>query len=480
MAALLGGAAAGDDSIAAESCSFAAPLVLPEPSHTRGTSNTIRWEHVPKSCWIGEDNSGKASTERRFTVRITNVATALTASVTVHGEDEVDATIDPGELPVGAGGQIEGTTFEYVVVRKEKWCSAGSPTFGTCQATATRTSHPPSPPVRSTQDGRAPSGSLVLAGGATFVRTLDVPAGVSASDPGPSASGPGYVAFGGAGRRGGCAVLAGCAEPLASGLTVRVAGGADGPRTVEARVYDRARGPADDAGATTIGTPPGNVSAPFQDTVVLDRTPPYIFMRISTVRVTVGAPVTFDASQSTDPNGSGVQPTSGEWTFGDGGRATGLVAAHTYPRAGRFALGFSVADQAGNVALATPAEIEVVAAPVAPQPKTSETPPAAPPPATVDRVPPTLTALGLRRSGARVTVGFRLSERAVVRIEVRRLQPRPVRRMTSISRALGAGRRGIVLPPSATEKAGRYAIVLVARDRAGNVSKPRTLRLTRR
>jgi hypothetical protein len=63
---------------------------------------------------------------------------------------------------------------------------------------------------------------------------------------------------------------------------------------------------------------------------------------------------------------------------------------------------------------------------------------------------------------------------------VRRLLPRPARRLASLSRQLGAGRRGILLPAAATKKPGRYAIVLVARDRAGNVSRPRTLRLTTR
>lgn len=483
LAALLGSAAvaaaiAGGGATSAANCSFAPPLLLPEPVHTRGDSNTIRWEHVPKSCWIGEDNSGKASTQRRFTVSITNVASGRKEFVTVNGEDEIDATIDPDELPKGSNGEIDGVRFEYVVVRKEKWCSSGSPTFGTCQVTSTRTSQP-STAVRSTQDARRPSASLELASGATFVRSLRVGARIVASDPagagGEPGSGAGYVEFSDATQFANC--RRDCIQSLDAPVSVLLPAGPDGARTIQGRVYDKARGPADDPGATTIGTPPGNVSAPFQDTVYLDRTAPAIFIRVSTVRVTVGAPVTFDASQSVDPEGSGLQPVSGEWSFGDGGRATGLVANHTYARTGRFPFTFAVADSVGNVAR-TEGEIEVVATPVAPQPGTMKKPPQTPRPTTVDRRPPLLSGLTLRRAKGRVTVSFRVSERATVRLEVRRLLPKPVRRTTSLSRRLAAGRRAVVLPANATRTRGRYAIVLVARDVSGNVSKPKTLRLT--
>ena len=182
-------------------------------------------------------------------------------------------------------------------------------------------------------------------------------------------------------------------------------------------------------------------------------------------------------SQTVDPEGSGVQPVSGEWDFGDGGRATSLVASHTYTQTGRFTVRFSVADQVGNVGR-TEIPLEVFAVAVPPQPSTTETPPQAPPPARVDRRPPALSSVAGRRRNGRATVSFRLSERAAVRVEVRRVLPRPARRLASLSRQLGAGRRGILLPAAATRKQGRYLVVLVARDAAGNLSKPRTLRLT--
>lgn len=443
--------------------------ILPEPSHTRGRSNKIRWESPPTNCW----KSG--GSDRRFVVTITNEATGAKDTVTVNGRDKVDATIGQDDFPAGA---VDGQRFTYRVTRKEKECTDAVP-VGPCLEDRTL-AYDSVNTVWSTQDDRAPTGALVLAAGLTYVNTVELPIAVTASDPGTNASGPGYVAFGGSGRRGGCGVLIGCAEPLQQGMSVRLEPGPDGIRTVEARVYDRARGPADDPGATMIGSPPGNASAPFSDSIFLDRTAPYITVRISSVRVAVGAPVTFDASQTSEQEGSGVSPGTGAWTFGDGGTARSLVATHAYARTGMYTIGFAVSDWAGNVARSAPVEIEVVAAPVSPQPVETETPPQAPPPTTVDRRPPVFSAFAVRRRGGRATVAFRLSERATVRVEVRRLTPRPARRVASLSRQLAAGRRSILLPAASTRKPGRYTIVLVARDRAGNVSRARTLTLAAR
>lgn len=470
---------------AAEDCEFAAPVVLPEPSYTRGNSNTIRWEHVPKSCWIGEDNSGKASTQRRFTVTIKNLSSGRTESVTVHGEDEVDATIDADELPRGPNGEVDGVRFEYVVVRKQKWCSSGSPALGTCQVTSTRTSLQ-SAAVRSSQDMTPPSGSLELADGATFARTRRVRARVTATDRagvGGASSGAGWVEVSDAQQFGNCRRA--CVQSLDAPVYVDLPPGPDGIRTVHARVYDRARRAADDPDATAFGTPPGNVSQPFSDSVVLDTTPPTLLVRISTVRATVGVPVTFDASQSVDAGGrgadSGVEPSSGLWEFGDGRTGTALVTTHAYASPGTFPIALSVADRVGNVARVALGEITVVATPVPPQPQTTSTPPSSPPaPARVDRTAPSLASLSVRSRAATTTVAFRLSERATVHVEIRRLLPRPVRRMAALTRLLGAGRRGIVLPRAATRKPGRYLVVLFARDAAGNTSPTRSLRLTKR
>lgn len=464
-------------------CWIAPPVVLPEPSHTRGLTNTIRWERVPSNCWVNDDAAGLKSKERRFVVTVTNAQTGAKKTVTVRGDDEVDATIETGDFPAGPGGAIDGQRFTYSVVRKESRCVDGSPPINACFDRATHTSNS-SADVTSTQDDRAPVGALRLAGGAVHVRTLDVAAAVTASDPGgAAASGAGYVVFSGSPQLRTC--LGGCSEPLGGPLTVRLEPGPDGLRTVEARVVDRARRPSDDAGSTALGTPPGNASQPFQASVVLDRTPPHVVLQVSTIRATVGVPVTFDASQTVDlGNGaSGVQPGSGRWEFGDGeSRGGGLVATHAYRAAGTYAIGFAVTDQVGNRAtraMGQTGEIVVVPEAVPPVPQTTTTPAPAPAPTKVDRTPPGLTSIRFHRTGGRTSMSFRLSERAIVRVQVRRLTPRPARVLKTLSRALRAGRGGIVLP-AALRKAGRYEITFVARDAAGNTSRPRTLRLTTR
>ena len=470
---------------AAETCSFAAPNVLPEPAFTRGDSNTIRWEHVPKSCWIGEDNSGKASTERRFTVRITNLGSGKTESVTVNGEDEVDATIDPNELPRGPNGEIDGVRFEYTVVRKEKWCSSGSPSFGTCQVTSTRTSTASSP-VSSTQDMRRPSGSLELAAGATFVRSLRVPARITAADPagagGQSGSGAGYVELAATPQFEAC--RRDCVQALGGPVTAQLQAGPDGVRVVHARVYDRARRAADDPGTTSFGIPPGNVSQPFTDSVVLDTTPPQLFVRLSTTRATAGTAVTYDASQTVDRGGtgadSGVEPGSAVWTFGDGATGGGLITTHAYAAPGSYTVAVSVSDGVGNVRRTELGQIVVVAAPVAPLPQTTSTP-STPAPAATDRRAPSLSALAVRRRGGRLLLAFRLSERAGVVVEVRRLAPRPQRTLGSFVRAVGAGRRELTVPVRLTRRLrakGRYRFALAARDPSGNRAAVRFVQLT--
>lgn len=467
----------------AQSCDFAAPAILPEPAHTRGLSNTIRWEKVPSGCWENDDNSGQKSKERRFVVTITNLSNGEKETVTVRGDGEVDATIDPDELPAGPGGAIDGQRFRFAVVRKESICGSGSPSLGICTNRYTRTSSD-SAAVESIQDARAPSGSLRL-GTQTFVSSLVVAAAVTATDPGGgAASGPGYVEFSSSSQFE-CRGRACDVEALGGPLSVRLEPGPDGVRTVHARVYDRARRGADDPGTTTIGTPPGNVSPAFSATVIVDRTPPTVFVRVSTIRATTGVPVTFDGSASVDVGGlgadSGVEPSSASWELGDGTTVAGrLVATHSYAATGTYPIAYSLADRLGNMVRVPLGEIVVVAAPVPPVPQTTTTPPPAAPPAPVrvDRTAPLLSKLSVRRRGARTTVAFRVSERATVQVEVRRLRPRPVRRLAALTRRLKAGRRSVVLPRAATRKPGRYQIVLVARDAAGNRSRVRSLRLT--
>ena len=464
-----------------------APVILPEPAYTRGESNTIRWEHVPQSCWLNKDALGNDSTDRRFKVTITNLATNQTTSVTVNGEDEVDATIDANELPRGPNGEIDGVRFQYIVTRKEKYCSGGFEFPEACTSTATQTSRD-SDPVRSTQDTRRPSGTLELAGGVSFVRTLSIAGRVTATDPGGAGgSGPGYVELDSSPQFGTC--KRSCIQSLDAPVTVQLESGPDGMRTVQARIYDRARRPADDPGVTAIGTPPGNVSLPFSDTVILDTKPPTIFVSVSTVRATVGVPVTVDASRSVDVGGtgadSGVDPSGTEWTFGDGtAKAVGLVARHTYTAPGTFLLTLAVPDRVGNVRRLDLGEIVVVSMPVPPEPRTTSTPtPPTPAPKQVDSKAPLLSQLSVRKVGGRIVLTLRASERGTLVVEARRLSPRPQRTVGSLKRPIRAGRQALTLPAAVARRLrapGSYRLTLAIRDAAGNKGRVRFVTLRTR
>ena len=54
--------------------------------------------------------------------------------------------------------------------------------------------------------------------------------------------------------------------------------------------------------------------------------------------------ITFDGSDSTDPDGSIVQYS---WNFGDGGRASGRVVTHTFNTWGTFSVRLTVLDDRG-------------------------------------------------------------------------------------------------------------------------------------
>jgi YVTN family beta-propeller protein len=58
----------------------------------------------------------------------------------------------------------------------------------------------------------------------------------------------------------------------------------------------------------------------------------------------VGVPTTFSGAASTDPDGA---VAAWNWTFGDGGTATGPSPSHTYGAAGTYAARLSVVDEEG-------------------------------------------------------------------------------------------------------------------------------------
>ncbi len=121
-----------------------------------------------------------------------------------------------------------------------------------------------------------------------------------------------------------------------TGMTPTHTYAADGTYNVTLTVTDDA-GETDSATTTaTIGTVPPNQPP------VADPNGPYTG--------TVGEPVTFDSSGSSDPDGTIV---AYDWDFGDGNTGTGVSPAHSYAADGMYTVTLAVTDDAGATDTAT-------------------------------------------------------------------------------------------------------------------------------
>ena len=77
---------------------------------------------------------------------------------------------------------------------------------------------------------------------------------------------------------------------------------------------------------------------------------PVAFFTSDQVSGTLPLTVNFDASASSDPDGSII---SYAWSFGDGGSGSGVTATHTYTRAGTYIVRLTVTDDGGATDSAT-------------------------------------------------------------------------------------------------------------------------------
>ncbi len=103
--------------------------------------------------------------------------------------------------------------------------------------------------------------------------------------------------------------------------------------------------------ALTVTDDFGNQSTDYQSILATDagQTPTAVF---SAAPASGGTPltVTFNAAGSSDPDGSIV---TYQWSFGDGGSATGVTVLHTYSTQGTYTATLTVTDDDGLTASTT-------------------------------------------------------------------------------------------------------------------------------
>jgi len=131
----------------------------------------------------------------------------------------------------------------------------------------------------------------------------------------------------------------------ATGMVVEHAYGDDGIYTVTLTVTDD-----DSATATATATK-----------TILNRPPVAVFTE-STETVYTGETITFNASDSYDPDGT---ITSYFWDFGDGTNATGVVVSHVYADDGTYIVTLTVTDDDGATDTVTATKTALNRAPIA-------------------------------------------------------------------------------------------------------------------
>lgn len=185
---------------------------------------------------------------------------------------------------------------------------------------------------------------------------------------------------------------------------------------------------------------------------------------------TTGEQLAFTATASDPDPGDALTIT---WSFDDGATAQGDAAAHAFDTPGDHTATATVRDRAGLTKSAT-VTVSVVAPPPPPPGGGTTTPPPA-----ADKTPPLLTAVSLTKAfRARVRGLLRLTSNEAGTLTLR-VQRRKGRRWVNrrgsavVPMKAGANRLRLGKALVAKLKPGRYRLVVVAADAAGNKAKPR-------
>jgi Tol biopolymer transport system component/PKD repeat protein len=174
------------------------------------------------------------------------------------------------------------------------------------------------------QDTTAPTGSIVINGGASSTDSVSVNLTLSAADP-------------------------------ESGVT-QMRFSNDGTTWSDWESYSTSKSwtLASGEGVKTVYVQFENVielTSQHSDTITFNvLEPPVASFTSSPTSPEEGETVTFDASGSSDPDGTIVGYA---WNFGDGSTATGETASHAYSSAGTYTVEFAVTDNDGLVDIAT-------------------------------------------------------------------------------------------------------------------------------
>jgi PKD domain len=177
---------------------------------------------------------------------------------------------------------------------------------------------------------------------------------------------------------------------------------------------------------------------------------------------TVGQTIELSGTRSSDPDPADALTYS--WWFGDGTKATGPTASHTYSAPGTYAITLQVTDPTGQERTVT--KDIVVAAGAGDAAKAG---------GAGDRLAPVISRLKVLR--ARRLVRFHLSEPARVTIRLTRRGAPHFARSLRVSGRTGTNKIRLRRRLLRTLAPGRYRIKVSARDAAGNQAKPRTARL---